>query len=117
MLKFDEVELSDQKVKVKGPLEGDPGLADRIKHLVFMVGQTGVPPTHAHASDWTPNGWTGAAPDTGFQAGSAYATGVAVLLGQGPSPTYETYTWSHEVKITKGDASGGPEDDQHDHDS
>ncbi len=98
MFKFETVVLGDGKVKVHGPLEGDP---HRVKHLIFMIGQGGVS-ADAHANPgWSEKGWDGQVDSGGFQPGRAQAVGVAVMLSAGASPSYETFTWAQEVVITE----------------
>jgi hypothetical protein len=96
MFKFETVTIGDGKVKVHGPVEGDP---DRVKHLIFMLGQRGVS-ADAHANPgWSKDGWDGQVSAQGFETGPAQAVGVAVMLDAGARPSYETFTWAQAVVI------------------
>ena len=99
MFKFETVTLGDAALKVHGPVEGDP---ERVKHLIFMIGQGNVS-ADAHANPgWSAQGWDGQVSPHGFQPGPAQAVGVAVMLSAGTPPSYETFTWAQQVEITGG---------------
>ena len=105
MFKFEKVTLRDIQgdgeqsqriIEVSGPLDGDP---DRVKHIIFIIGQGDVS-ADAHANPgWTAEGWDGQVSAEGFEPGPAQAVGVAVNITAGRSPSYETFTWAQQIKI------------------
>jgi len=103
MVKFKEVTLSDGMVKVSGPIDN----SESVKHLIFMIGQ-GEETVHHHALEWSGDTWTGEVDADGLNSGPAVAVGIAVSLGEGPPPSYETFTWSQVVTIEEAQAGETP---------
>jgi len=81
-------------VKVSGPIDN----SESVKHLIFMIGQ-GEETVDHHAREWSGDTWTGEVDAEGLHAGSAVAVGIAISLGEGPPPSYESFTWSQVVTI------------------
>ena len=94
MIKFDNVTLEGDKVRVGGPITAEEDLLRRVS---FILVQPGV--VVEGEGEIRAGAWAGAADAAGLQPGPVTAVGVSVFVDTSRGPTVETRTWSETLEL------------------